>query len=295
VVVAVNNYFSFIDWKQTVDIAKCCIAKKQSAQVSREANLMGRCSDIDADIQFLQSSLYLLNNYTYSGDFNQITDAEASELIQRIGIMCNCEDTPPYTVEDVCPLTEICVSGTYQEDGGDLINIPPQTVYPSLNCTSEFTINALTEMDFVLEQESESVWNLYNDGEVVATSDNMVDTYSFTIDIVDYNIVIASGACITSETLPLCGVVCVSGSYTQDGGDSINLRPQTVYPDLSCTYVFTINAVENVNIILSKNGSNWEMINDGDVLDTNATVNGTYLFSIGDVSYSIVVSLGECL
>jgi len=192
--VAVNNYFSFIDWKQAVDIAKCCIAKKQASQVIREINLMGRCPNTESDIQFLQSSLYLLNNYTYSGDFNQITDAECLELIQRVNTMCNCDDEAPYTVDNVCSLTEICVSGTYTQSGGDPVSITPQTVYPSLNCTSEFTINALTEVDFVLE-EGDGVWNLSTDGDVVDTNNKMVGTYSFTISTVSYSIIVAAGSC----------------------------------------------------------------------------------------------------
>ena len=192
---AVNNYFTFMDWKSAVDAAKCCIAKKQASQVAREANLMGRCADTDAEIQFLQSSLYLLNNYTYEGDFNQITDAEALELIQRINTMCNCGDVDLYDVPDICSLTEICVSGTYQEDGGDVVNLTPQTVSPSLNCTSVFTITALTEIEFVLEQESSDLWNLSTDGEVVATNDKLVGTYEFTIDTVSYSIEVVEGTC----------------------------------------------------------------------------------------------------
>jgi hypothetical protein len=195
VVVAVNNYFTFSDWKAAVESAKCCIAKKQASQVAREVNLMGRCADTENEISFLQSSLILLQNYTYSGDFNQITDAECLELIQRINTICNCGDSDLYTVENVCSLTEICVSGTYTESGGDPVNIPAQTVYPSLNCTSEFTITILEPIDFVLEQESASVWNLSTDGEVVATSDKMVDTYEFVIGIFAYSIEVAAGSC----------------------------------------------------------------------------------------------------
>ncbi len=193
-VVAVNNYFTFIDWKQAVDIAKCCIAKKQASQVAREANLMGRCSDTDAEIQFLQSSLYLLNNYTYEGDFNQITDAECLELIQRINTICNCEDEAPYDVPNVCNITEICVSGTYQEDGGDIVNFSSPTVYPSLNCTSIFTIEALTEIEFVL-QGAGATWTLSTDGEVVDTNTTLTGTYNFVFDNVIYVMYVVEGTC----------------------------------------------------------------------------------------------------
>jgi hypothetical protein len=192
--VAVNNYFTFMDWKSAVDAAKCCIAKKQASQVAREANLMGRCSDTDAEIQFLQSSLYLLSNYTYEGDFNQITDAEALELIQRINTMCNCGDVDLYDVPEACSLTEICVEGTYQEYGGDPVFFGAQTVYPSLDCTSVFTITAPTEIELVLE-EGNNIWNLFIDGVVVDTNTTMVGTYNFDIGTFSYIVNVNEGTC----------------------------------------------------------------------------------------------------
>jgi hypothetical protein len=196
VVVAANNYFTFIDWKQAVDIAKCCIAKKQASQVAREANLMGRCSDTDAEIQFLQSSLYLLNNYTYEGDFNQITDAECLELIQRINVMCNCGDDELYIVEDVCTFTEICISGTWTEDGGDSVNLVPQTVYPDLNCVSIFDLfYPVTDKQIILSKNGAN-WQMTNDGDVLDSRATINGAYDFSIGLLTYNVIVSIGACV---------------------------------------------------------------------------------------------------
>lgn len=196
---AANNYFEFIDWKQAVDIAKCCIAKKQASQVGREANLMGRCSDTDAEIQFLQSSLYLLNNYTYEGDFNQITDAECLELIQRINVMCNCDNEEPYSVPDICNITEICVSGTYTQEGGDSVNLVAQTVNPDLNCNFVFTIEDPVngELTYVIEKNGAN-WQLINtDFDVVSqiTNANPSGNYTWSVDTVEYSLTVTLGAC----------------------------------------------------------------------------------------------------
>lgn len=192
---AVNNYFVFIDWKQAVDIAKCCIAKKQASQVAREANLMGRCADTDSEIQFLQASLYLLNTYTYGGDFNQITDAECLELIQRIGTMCNCEDEEPYDVPSACSSTVVCIGGSYQQDGGDPVVIPNQTVYLSLDCSAPFEL-ATPEgnIDVVIEPYGDD-WVISSDGEILATNDKLIGTYNFVYDIATYSLSVSSGAC----------------------------------------------------------------------------------------------------
>jgi hypothetical protein len=194
VVVAANNYFTFSDWRGAVDSAKCCIAKKQASQVSREINLMGRCADTENEISFLQSTLILLQNYTYEGDFNQITDAECLELIQRVNTICNCGDNDLYLVEDVCSLTEICVGGFYNEDGGDLIPLTPQTVYTTLDCTAMFSITALTTTEFLLVGSGD-VWNLITDEEIVATNDTLVGTYNFTIGFITYSIQVVAGSC----------------------------------------------------------------------------------------------------
>jgi hypothetical protein len=195
VAVAVNNYFTFMDWKSAVDAAKCCIAKKQASQVAREANLMGRCSDIDAEIQFLQSSLYLLSNYTYGGDFNQITDAEALELIQRINTMCNCGDVDLYDVPDACTIGAICVSGTYTEFGGDSVNLVPQTVYPDLDCVYAFDLYYPVEDKQIILSKNGEDWEMTNDGDVLDSRESVNGAYEFTIGLFDYNITVSLGAC----------------------------------------------------------------------------------------------------
>jgi hypothetical protein len=199
VVVAANNYFTFSDWKGAVDSAKCCIAKKQASQVSREVNLMGRCSDTEAEIQFLQASLYLLNNYTYEGDFNQITDAECLELIQRINVMCNCGDDELYIVEDVCSFTEICISGTYTELGSDPVNLVPQTVYPDLSCFSVFDLFYPFEDKQITLSKNGSIWEMINDGEVLDSSSSINNTYSFSIGLFSYSVIVSIGACVVVE------------------------------------------------------------------------------------------------
>ena len=192
---AVNNYFTFTDWKQATEVAKCCIASKQASQVIREANLMGRCSDTDNEISFLQSSLMLLNNYTYLGEYNQITDKEALQLIQRIETMCNCEDEEPYEVESPCSIGDICVSGTYAESGGDPVALTPQTVTPDLACTFTFETNVLaTEIVYVL-QEFEGVWILSSEGNVLDTNTTLNGTYDFVLNTVTYSLVINLGEC----------------------------------------------------------------------------------------------------
>ncbi len=193
-VVAVNNYFTFSDWKGAVDSAKCCIAKKQASQVSREVNLMGRCSDTEAEIQFLQASLYLLNNYTYEGDFNQITDAECLNLIQRINVMCNCEDEAPYDVPNVCNIGEICVSGFYQDQPSPPVNFTPQTVYPDLSCNYVFSVTALEEIN-VFIQETPTDWELVYNGAVVDSNATLNGVYGFTDGDINYRFVVALGTC----------------------------------------------------------------------------------------------------
>jgi hypothetical protein len=196
VVVAANNYFTFSDWKGAVDSAKCCIAKKQASQVSREVNLMGRCSDTEAEIQFLQASLYLLNNYTYEGDFNQITDAECLNLIQRINTICNCGDDELYIVEDVCSFTEICISGTYTELGGDSVNLVPQTVYPDLNCVSIFDLfYPVTDKQIILSKNGAN-WQMTNDGDVLDSRATINGAYDFSIGLFTYNVIVSIGACV---------------------------------------------------------------------------------------------------
>lgn len=195
-VVAANNYFTFSDWKGAVDSAKCCIAKKQASQVSREVNLMGRCSDTEAEIQFLQASLYLLNNYTYEGDFNQITDAECLNLIQRINTICNCGDDELYIVEDVCSFTEICISGTYTELGGDSVNLVPQTVYPDLNCVSIFDLfYPVTDKQIILSKNGAN-WQMTNDGDVLDSRATINGAYDFSIGLFTYNVIVSIGACV---------------------------------------------------------------------------------------------------
>lgn len=191
-----NNYFNFIDWKQAVDIAKCCIAKKQAYQVSREANLMGRCPDTESEIAFLQSSLYLLNNYTFDGEYNQITDAECLELIQRIDNICNCENESPYPVPDVCGVTAICVGGTYTQDGGDPVTIANQTVTPNLDCVFVFDIEDPVDGDitYVLQQNN-NVYELTTDNELLDSNDKFAGTYTYSIGTTDYSLTVTSGAC----------------------------------------------------------------------------------------------------
>jgi len=192
--VAANNYFTFIDWKQAVDIAKCCIAKKQASQVNREANLMGRDSDVDSEIQFLQASIILLNNYTYSGDFNQITDAECLELIQRINTMCNCEDEAPYSVDNACASSAVCISGFYEDQPSPPVNFTPQTVYPDLACNYVFSVTALEEIN-VFIQKTPTEWELVYNGEAVDSNTTLNGTYGFTEGDINYRFVVALGAC----------------------------------------------------------------------------------------------------
>lgn len=193
---AANNYFTFSDWKQAVTIAKCCIAKKQAYQVLRESNLMGRCLDTEAEVAFLQSSLYLLNNYTYEGNYNQITDEECLELIGRIQSICNCENEPPYPVQDICGLSAICVSGTYIEDGGDPVTIAPQTVTPDSNCVFIFDIEDPIDGDitYVLQQNN-NVYELTTGGELLDSNEKIIGNYSYSIGTTDYSLTVVSGAC----------------------------------------------------------------------------------------------------
>jgi hypothetical protein len=199
VVVALNNYFTFSDWKGAVDSAKCCIAKKQASQVSREINLMGRCADTENEISFLQSSLILLQNYTYSGEFNQITDAECLQLIQRINTICNCGDNDTYIVEDVCSFTEICISGTYTELGGDSVNLVPQTVYPDLNCVSIFDLfYPITDKQIILSKNGAN-WQMTNDGDVLDSRATINGAYDFSIGLFTYNVIVSIGTCVVVE------------------------------------------------------------------------------------------------
>lgn len=193
---AANNYFVFTDWRQAVDNAKCCIAKKQAAQVGRESNLMGRCPDIDSEIAFLQSTLILLNNYTYEGDYNQITDEECLELIQRVETICNCKDEKPYAVNQTCGIVAICVGGTYQESGSDAVTITNQTVTPNLDCVFvfEMTDPVLGVLTYVL-QEVDGVWQLTNDGNLLDTAEKVNATYTFLIGTTSYSLTANVGAC----------------------------------------------------------------------------------------------------
>lgn len=300
--VGVNLYFNIDYLKSAIDVAKCCIAKKQAAQVSREANFMGRCADIENEISFLQSSLILLENYTYLGDYNQITESEALELIERVHNLCNCGEQEIYDTPEVCELDEICISGSVQEGESIPLNVPQQTTYPDLQCNYVFSIVDPTEgaLNYVLSKNDSNVWELIDSNfDVLDTNSSVTGSYTFSVGDNSYTINVSTGACPPIT----CTNICVGGSYSEEGGDPVNLVKQNSAPSIvngACYYTFSlfVPRVGTVIIALTKVGSQWIMSYSGGVLDTNPTLNGNYTFDIPTttlpVSYNINVALGDC-
>jgi hypothetical protein len=198
VVVAVINYYSEIDLITAIQTAKCCLAKKQSAQVIREANLMGRSSELECDTNFLISAIYLLENYVWGGEYNQITENEENELIQRVNTMCECSEPIPYEVipaGSCSNFSPICVSGSYAQEGGDPVNLTPQTVVPDIVCNYVFIIYAIENYTVVLRKNG-SVWQIVDDENVeLATNPTLNGKYDFAISDFNYTIVVSIGAC----------------------------------------------------------------------------------------------------
>jgi hypothetical protein len=301
VAVGVNLYFNIDYLKSAIDVAKCCIAKKQAAQVSREANFMGRCADIENEISFLQSSLILLENYTYLGDYNQITESEALELIERVHNLCNCGEQEIYDTPEVCELDEICILGSVQEGESVPSNIPQQTTYPDLQCNYVFSIVDPTEgaLSYVLSKNDSNVWELIDSNfDVLDTNSSVTGAYTFSVGDNSYTINVSTGTC-PSVT---CDIICVGGSYAEDGGDSVNIPNQTLNPSVingSCYYTFSVPNPRGgvINLVLTKIGLLWTIYDSSGVLDTNSILNGTYNFYKGapiNTSYVLTIRIGAC-
>lgn len=297
----VNLYFNIDYLKSAIDVAKCCIAKKQAAQVSREANFMGRCADIENEISFLQSSLILLENYTYLGDYNQITESEALELIERVHNLCNCGEQEIYDTPEVCELDEICILGSVQEGESVPSNIPQQTTYPDLQCNYVFSIVDPTEgaLSYVLSKNDSNVWELIDSNfDVLDTNSSVTGAYTFSVGDNSYTINVSTGTC-PSVT---CDIICVGGSYAEDGGDSVNIPNQTLNPSVingSCYYTFSVPNPRGgvINLVLTKIGLLWTIYDSSGVLDTNSILNGTYNFYKGapiNTSYVLTIRIGAC-
>lgn len=299
--VGVNLYFNIDYLKSAIDVAKCCIAKKQAAQVSREANFMGRCADIENEISFLQSSLILLENYTYLGDYNQITESEALELIERVHNLCNCGEQEIYDTPEVCELDEICISGSVQEGESIPLNVPQQTTYPDLQCNYVFSIVDPTEgeLNYVLSKNDSNVWELIDSNfDVLDTNSSVTGSYTFSVGDNSYTINVSTGACPPIT----CTNICVGGSYAEDGGDSVNIPNQTLNPSVingSCYYTFSVPNPRGgvINLVLTKIGLLWTIYDSSGVLDTNSILNGTYNFYKGapiNTSYVLIIRIGAC-
>lgn len=297
----VNLYFNIDYLKSAIDVAKCCIAKKQAAQVSREANFMGRCADIENEISFLQSSLILLENYTYLGDYNQITESEALELIERVHNLCNCGEQEIYDTPEVCELDEICISGSVQEGESIPLNVPQQTTYPDLQCNYVFSIVDPTEgeLNYVLSKNDSNVWELIDSNfDVLDTNSSVTGSYTFSVGDNSYTINVSTGACPPIT----CTNICVGGSYAEDGGDSVNIPNQTLNPSVingSCYYTFSVPNPRGgvINLVLTKIGLLWTIYDSSGVLDTNSILNGTYNFYKGapiNTSYVLIIRIGAC-
>ena len=198
-VVAVNRLFTRQKLIQAIKDAKCCLASKQAYQVSREANLMGVCSETSYQIQYIVSALYILESYVWQGDLNQISIEDAGTIISRLDTICGCADDIVDPLPEYAICNPICVSGTYIQDGGDPTNLVSQTVNPDISCNYVFTIEDPVngELTYVIEK-NEANWQLINtDFDVVSqiTNANPNGNYTWSIDTVDYSITVTMGAC----------------------------------------------------------------------------------------------------
>jgi len=263
---------------------------------------MGVCSKTTAEIEYIASSLYILDSYVWQGDLNQVTVEQASSIINRLDTICGCADDIIDPVPDYSECTQICISGSVQEGESVPLNIPQQTTYPDLQCNYVFSIVDPTEgaLNYVLSKNDSNVWELIDSNfDVLDTNSSVTGAYTFSVGDNSYTINVSTGACPPIT----CTNICVGGSYSEEGGDPVNLVKQNSAPSIvngACYYTFSLSVprVGTVIIALTKVGSQWIMSYSGGVLDTNPTLNGNYTFDIPTptlpVSYNINVSLGDC-
>ena len=86
-----NVYFTELQLIAAISTAKNLSVAKENSQIERELKLCERCKDVDLEMQFLNTSVMLLNGYTYlsteaqnDAGFNLLTQPQASQLITRI-------------------------------------------------------------------------------------------------------------------------------------------------------------------------------------------------------------------
>lgn len=299
--VGVNRLFTRQKLIQSIKDAKCCLASKQAYQVSREANLMGVCSKTTAEIEYIASSLYILDSYVWQGDLNQVTVEQASSIINRLDTICGCADDIIDPVPDYSECTQICILGSVQEGESVPSNIPQQTTYPDLQCNYVFSIVDPTEgaLNYVLSKNDSNVWELIDSNfDVLDTNSSVTGAYTFSVGDNSYTINVSTGTC-PSVT---CDIICVGGSYAEDGGDSVNIPNQTLNPSVingSCYYTFSVPNPRGgvINLVLTKIGLLWTIYDSSGVLDTNSILNGTYNFYKGapiNTSYVLTIRIGAC-
>lgn len=301
VVVGVNIYYTAQDLDLAIAEAKCCIAKKQAAQVKRETMLMGRCSVTDAEIEFLQSALIFLEHEVHEGEFNQITNSEALQLIGRIETICSCGDYEALQEPSKCELPPVCIGGVIQLGETGQENIPQQTIYPDFNCTYVFSITDPDEGSLAYYiTKNGSNWELIDSNEdVIDTNATITENWTFAVGDNNYALNITSGSCVPV----VCQNICVFGNYVPDaGGETIILPPNSYTPYFlngQCAYdiVLPTDTGGTITITLTKIGSLWTILYNNTAYDTSSTLNGAYSFFIDTpirITYNLTINLGNC-
>ena len=154
-------------------------------------------------------------------------------------------------------------------------------------------------MNYVLSKNDSNVWELIDSNfDVLDTNSSVTGAYTFSVGDNSYTINVSTGTC-PSVT---CDIICVGGSYAEDGGDSVNIPNQTLNPSVingSCYYTFSVPNPRGgvINLVLTKIGLLWTIYDSSGVLDTNSILNGTYNFYKGapiNTSYVLTIRIGAC-